>query len=658
MDHIKSQIDSLPELNDEQITALEASIIAQFDEFAEADRTVESVDAMGELADMLDSVRGEVVRREAQAEELEARASEAANRVHGGPDEETEEVPAEAPEDDEDEDDVPVTASADEAEVVADETPEISETEASVEETVDEPAVEAEASVEEEVAAPEEASVEEVAEVEAPAEAEAAVEEVVEETTADTEAAVEETVAEVEAPAEAEASNSDETTIEQIAQEEALTVTASAEESVTPPADRAVDLQVTEAPVAIVAGADIPGYSAGQTIENAAGIAKAFTERLHTLRRANGGDGEQHTVASIRTEYSEARTLVAGAADANSDKIAAAREEMAALVASGGYGTPTPQTYEIFGFGTDARPVKDSLPKFQADRGSISYIEPPALSGYNGMNYANASGVWTPAMDVDAANNDVSGTDVVKNVLVVKGAITRFAEVDAITLQLQIGNLLSRAYPELVERHNELALIQHARLAEKTILAKIDAGSTPVTAGGGANATGVARDFLVTVRRAATQYRSRHRLSLETPLEAIIPNWVIDAIAADLVLQMPGDATLDTAKAEITGYLRALNVSFVASYDLNEFGAQGSGALAAWGTTFKWYLFSEGTWLFLDGGTLDLGIVRDSTLVGTNDYRMFVESFEGVAKVGIESLAITQTFKVTGEAAALIDTSA
>lgn len=669
MDHIKAQMDNLTELNDEQITALEAGIVSQFDEFAEADRSAESVDAMSELADMLDSVRGEVVRREAQAEELEARASEAANRVHGKG--EDEEEPAEAPESEtepEDEEEVPVTASAETEEVATSETPvEIPEAEASVEEVVAEEPVaevapEAEAAVEEaevveETAA--EAAVEDApaAEETTEVETEAAVEEVAEEATpAEAEAAVEEAVAEAEAPAEAEASIAEETPVEQeAAQEEAQTVTASVD-GTNVPADRAVDLQVTEAPVAIVAGADIPGITAGSDLSDKAAVAAAMVERLRTIKRANGGDGEQHVVASFRTEYSDARTLLAGAEDANGHKIAAAIQDHAALVASGGFGTPSPQRYDIFGFGTDARPVKDSLPKFQADRGSISYIEPPQLA-----DYAGAVGVWTPDMDEAAAGNGGSGADVVKNVLVVKGAQTRYAEIDAITLQLQIGNLLARAYPELVQRHNELALIQHARLAEKTILAKIGAGSTAVTA---SNQLGVARDFLVTVRKAATQYRSRHRLPLETPLQAIIPNWLFEAIASDLTLQMPGDDTLGVTTGEIRGYLAGSNVSFTASYDLNEYGTQAPGALNSWdpdGTgavTFDWFLFSEGTWLFLDGGTLDIGVVRDSALVSTNDYRMFVETFEGVAKIGIESLKVTQTFKVSGAASALVNINA
>jgi hypothetical protein len=72
--------------------------------------------------------------------------------------------------------------------------------------------------------------------------------------------------------------------------------------------------------------------------------------------------------------------------------------------------------------------------------------------------------------------------------------------------------------------------------------------------------------------------------------------------------------------------------------------------------TFVWYIFAEGSFLFLDGGTLDLGVIRDSTLVGTNDYKMFVETFENVALVGVESLQVTSTINVNGVAAALRDT--
>jgi hypothetical protein len=60
--------------------------------------------------------------------------------------------------------------------------------------------------------------------------------------------------------------------------------------------------------------------------------------------------------------------------------------------------------------------------------------------------------------------------------------------------------------------------------------------------------------------------------------------------------------------------------------------------------------------LFLDGGTLDLGLVRDSTLNSTNDYKIFLETFEGVAKVGVESLRVTTPVILAGASAATVVT--
>jgi hypothetical protein len=100
---------------------------------------------------------------------------------------------------------------------------------------------------------------------------------------------------------------------------------------------------------------------------------------------------------------------------------------------------------------------------------------------------------------------------------------------------------------------------------------------------------------------------------------------------------------------------RGVNVTWHLD-DSNFYAAQGSGAMNEFYDTFVWYIFAEGTFLFLDGGSLDLGIIRDSTLVGTNDYKMFVETFEGIAKVGVESVKVTSTIAVNGSRAALRDT--
>ncbi len=686
LDQIKTQLDAITELSDEQLAELQADIVSKFEEVEAEDPTLETVDAMTSLADSLDIVRGELANREAQAAELAQRAAEATARVKGqvadegeemamtedepmeeapaedAPIEETpaaEEVPApevETEEDAEDKEDKKeeemsaednIAASASEQES----TEALTEAATETEEVVAETAPEAELSTEEAVA-------------EAPVEAEAAVEETASEAEIETAAELSTEVA-PEAVAEASTNQEDgselstateeatelsstetiETSTALVEEQKEQAVTAAAEQPFEAPADRQPVVQVTEVPVAITAGADIPGYSAGSSVKDMAEVSQLFEKRLHSLRRVNGGDGEQHIVASLSTQYPEDRFLGTDPLE-NAAKIegVVGRE---ALVASGGHAAPVEVKYDIFALGsTTARPVRDALPKFQADRGGVRFVTPPSFAD---GSYANAVGVWTAANDSAETPSPSSKTS-----LTVSAAAEQTAVTDAVTLQLQFGNLMTRAYPELIARHNELALVQHAREAEQNILSKIESGSTAVTSG---TLLGFGRDFLVTVRKAAAAYRSRHRLDVNTRLKAFIPSWVVDAMAADLAVAMPGDGTLNVSRGEIEGYLASLNVDMVATPDQNVFGSQGVAALLEFPDTFKWYLFSEGTFLFLDGGTLDLGIIRDSSLVGTNDYKMFVETFEGVAKVGIESLVITQTVNVNGVAAALRDTT-
>jgi chemotaxis protein histidine kinase CheA len=700
VDQIKSQVDRLSELSDEQVTELQSAIVSEFEMVETQDTTAETVDAMTSLADMLDTVRGEVQRREAAAQELANRAAEATMRVKGEGEDMTGDLPME---------DMPAEGEAPAEEAPAEDMPEETPTEMPAEE----PGQVEKGSAEDEVGeTPEEEDTEkkkkssdstysvesieasavavEGSELSTPTETEAAetvaevasIEEAVElsvEGEEEAPAEVVETPAEApEAPAEAvEASNETvevsevsgefstdenqiETTIAQNEQEEQAPVTAAAEQPFEAPADRQPVLQVTEAPVAITAGADIPGYTAGSPIDSIQDVAVAMEKRLHSLRRVNGGDGEQHIVASFTTQYPESRTLTTDS-ESNAQKIAAVAGPEA-LVASGGHSTPFEVKYDIFGIGsTTVRPVRDALPRFQADRGGIRFITPPTLVRYSSgtvYDYDSAVGVWTAAND--SATTPSPST---KNSLTVSAASENTVSTDAVTLQLQFGNLMTRAYPELIARHNELALVQHAREAELNLISKIGTASTAVNAHvattEAASLIGFARDFLVQIRKAAVAYRSRHRIDAGTQLKAIVPAWIFDAMAADLALNMPGDGNLGVGEAEIKGYLAGSNVTLVPSVDLNSFGAQAGSAakLLEFPDQITWYLFAEGTFLFLDGGTLDLGIIRDSTLVGTNDYKMFVETFENVAFVGIESLAITSSLSINGVAAALRDTT-
>ena len=708
MDRIKEMMNQLSEMSDEQVNELQELIVSEFETVESEEPSSQTVDAMTSLADMLDAVRSEVKQREAAVQELAQRAAEAAGRVYGD-DAKEDKTSSEGKSEDEDEGEM--TAPAAEAAMESEEEEkEMPETDVPAEPTTDEPEAEApvadaeaptiesesdededekekkemsEASIEAEktaelstedaseatadetvTAAAESETATEIEEaVEAsdsePVEAEAAVEDAsVEESTDEVASVEEDAEADTSADTEADAStevddcaeaatkeeiNPTELSVEEVQEtmEAPVTAAANAENfDIEVPAERRLEIKESYAPVAITAGADIPGYTAGSTLEDMNTVAEAMAKRIHSLRRVNGGDGEQHIVASVTTSFPEERTLTTDA-ESNWEKIQNVTSPDA-IVAAGGHQAPFESRYDIFGIGTTNRPVRDALPRFQADRGGIRFITPPVLS-----SYGDAVGVWTAANDAAETPDPAAKTS-----LTVAAASENTVATDAVTLQMQFGNLATRAYPELIARHNELGLIQHAREAEQYLLGKIAAGSTAVTT---TSLIGFGRDFLVQIGRAAAAYRSRHRLEADAPLRVILPSWVKDAMAADLALAMPGDNTLN-AYSEIDGYMAARGVVVSYSLDQNVYGAQGATALLEFSDSFTWYLFAEGTFLFLDGGTLDLGIIRDSSLVGTNDYKMFVETFEGVAKVGVEGLAITSTINVNGAAAALRDT--
>lgn len=377
-------------------------------------------------------------------------------------------------------------------------------------------------------------------------------------------------------------------------------------------------------------GQDIKGLTAGTEFRDEMEIATAMTKKIEAIRGTHGGDGEKRTVVSLRASIGEARDLDLTDSIGNMKKIESVLPQ--SLVASGGYCAPLPVNYDIFGVGTAARPVRDSLPTFAATRGGIRYIAPPLLGAYN-----SAISLWTAANDA----NPTSPTK--KPSLKVSCAQELTATTDAVTLSLIFGNFMSRAFPELVQRHNQLALIQHARFAERTLLNKISAASTAVTT---PSVLGTARDLLLSIAQASAAYRNRHRIPRPVKLRAIMPEWVRDVVREDIATNLNvGTTDIAISDAQVDSWFSSRGLTVTWHID-DTFANQAAGALNAFPTSIKWWLFTEGTFLFLDGGTLDLGVVRDSDLIDTNDYRTFVETFEGIAKVGIEALEITSASRL------------
>ncbi len=343
--------------------------------------------------------------------------------------------------------------------------------------------------------------------------------------------------------------------------------------------------------------------------------------------------------------------------------------EFAALTASGGFCAPAMPDYDIPIISGTQRPVHDYLPVFQADRGQVITIVPPGLPAVattSGQTAGSAVSVWPNSVDTTPGAT-------VKPFQTIPCPTNVTTAAEAIVEQLKIGNFEARAFPELVKTWMGLAAAAWARRAEGQLLADIHANVTSsVTT---PQVLGATRDLLGYVSQAASLFRYRNRMPADAKLRVVFPALLADIIAADIVRQAPGDAggdlstTLAVTRAQVEAWFQAKDVTVTWYEDVSDSvsaaelaryaGAQGNTELKEFPLTIRWWLFHEGAFALLDAGTLDLGIVRDSTLDSTNDYKFFTESFENVIPHVIEAMEVASTVAAFGTAAALAsDTSA
>jgi hypothetical protein len=441
------------------------------------------------------------------------------------------------------------------------------------------------------------------------------------------------------------------------------------------------------AAVALVAAAgnQRAGLEAGQQITSAEQLGEAINRQRHALRNVSGGNGENVPVVSLRTDFPEERLLGDDlgtntrrieAATAPEVLVASAAAALAggAQVAAGGLCAPLNIDYDVPVLGSVARPVRDSLTNYGVQGqggGGIRWRQSLSFG-----DFAGATGVWTLQNDRD--QSDPGAADPApKPCLEVECPDDAEAYVEAITLCLQFSNMTARFDPASTAANVQAAQVAHARLCENRLMTQIAALSTTLTAPAVVSAI---RDDLLAIDRLLSAYRNFYRLEDNVPLHAVRPLWWRDAIRADLMLGMGVGSGQDlreamaVANATINAWYAARNVNITWHLDGRPATVAGAGevtmadqfygaftdggAVPDWPGTVETLLWREGDMLHLDGGTLDIGVVRDSTLNQVNRYKQFSESFEGVAHRGVECIRLVSELAPTGMTAGTADTAA
>lgn len=399
---------------------------------------------------------------------------------------------------------------------------------------------------------------------------------------------------------------------------------------------------------ATLAAAGIAAEGSDLSVEQ---LAEAITRKRHSLGNVPYGMSERIVVGTSTLEFSDDRRVGTGAEENYKVFSALTSQQTEAIVASGGNCAPLNPSYEFFRLAEPMSPVEDALPVAAAPRGGIRFIVPP--------DFRDASAgvrVTTEAEDADGYTTlDPAGTTAPKPCVRVECPDIEECRVDAVSQCVTFGNLNYRVFPEQVEAFLADIAVIFAETKEVFYLDGIDAGSTAV------NSTppyGATRGLVFDWARASVAYRKRNHMPITAPLDILVPDWVIPFVKADMVNDHSlGLGFLGASLADVQRELfSSLNLNVTFYYDSETGAAQAydqaqvAGALNPWPATVVSYMFSPGTFVRLDAGTLDLGLVRDSVLNGTNDLQLFMEQWIQVCKVGIESIRLESTVCPSGGA--------
>jgi hypothetical protein len=415
--------------------------------------------------------------------------------------------------------------------------------------------------------------------------------------------------------------------------------------------------------VTITAAASSPRIAPGAMLTSRDDLAEVMTETLRQMAADPEHFGRKKTVARAVWSYPSERQLGTDAT-ANSEKIEAVcgltagrYSPLGALVASGGTCLPVNVDYSVPTWSTADRPVRDGLPAFEANRGGVRFVAPPDVGVASLQGTPSGAGtatqVWTEATDANPAG-------VTKPVWIVPCGEEQLVYVNAIPTRVQFGNMQGRFAPEQVAANTEQAIAIAAREAELELLTLMFDASKQVKP---QQYLGATRDLLSSVDLLIAQYRYSHRIPRTAGFTAVFPDWAKEVVRSDLARELAHDTDggdrLAVSDAQIDAWFAVRSINVIWAIDGLSAGTYGAGGSAITNQFFPiatagaepqwpgqsddgsfmlaWLLYVEGSYQFLDGGRLDLGVVRDSTLDSTNDYETFVEPFESVAFRGLEA---------------------
>jgi hypothetical protein len=313
------------------------------------------------------------------------------------------------------------------------------------------------------------------------------------------------------------------------------------------------------------------------------------------------------------------------------------------LVAGGGWCAPSEIRYDFFNVACADGMI--DLPTFGVQRGglrwpvspSLADVFTPAIAPF-GAAFSNATvpWLWTEGDDISTVTGNPN-----KPCIRVPCSDMDEARLECYGICVTNGNLAADAWPESTT--NFLALLMSAFDRAKNtryLSTMLSLASAQITGSGCAAGSGTAAPLLGLAELAAVDYRTRYGMCSRDTMEIIYPDWVLGAVRSDLA-KRTGLVEFNVTDAMIAAWfdVRGLRTQFVQDYQVRSSGLPGTSTpLTAWPTSVEFMLYPPGTFARGNGMTLDLGVIRDSTLNAENDFTAaWMEECHLIAMVGHEA---------------------
>ena len=355
---------------------------------------------------------------------------------------------------------------------------------------------------------------------------------------------------------------------------------------------------------------------------------REFGERMiaahETGRTKKGGGRELFSVGQFSTKNTHPYTATDSLSDNFMELQRMRRDLEGQSLTAAGFSAPAQPVYDFFSISTETGLVQ--LPTFNAPRGRVTFPVSPSFDTlYASQSISDALGgnPYTGAEDELGLS---------KSKYTPANPSSTTCEVSGRPKIVEFSNFDQLFNPEFVSHMESETMRAHAHLVNEDHLIALVALATAV--GGGNPGGGTLVNVSQIVGFEAKRYRDKYRMDPNAPLDLIAPAWLQDALAADVIAR---SATVDYANAVARANAVWTGLGVRVQYVWDWQSLLGFGAYPA---TVDLLFYAPGTFVRLDGGSIDLGIVRDSTLNLTNDFQTFAETFEGVCMPGHEAILI------------------